>query len=131
SIHANGGRKRPGREDLQVLYCSTPDCPFPVESQRLGKLVIDQLRAKLAGAGYQVQTSRLINDLEPTYPGEAPGHMFVLGQAPLPRHVRATTMPGVISESLYVTSPEDAAQLNRDAVRQAIARAYPDAVQAY
>jgi N-acetylmuramoyl-L-alanine amidase len=131
SIHANGGRKRAGREDVQVLYCSTSDCAFPVESKRFGKLVLDQLRAQLAAVGYQVQTNRLMSDLEPTYPGEPPVHMFVLGPAHPPLHPRATAMPGVISESLYVTSPDDAAQLNRDAVRQAIALAYADALEAH
>jgi N-acetylmuramoyl-L-alanine amidase len=131
SIHANNAIDRAGRQGVQVLYCATSDCAFPAEGKRLGKLVLDQLQAKLAGVGYQVQKSRLINDLDVTYPGEPPGHMFVLGPVHPPLHVRATTMPGVISESLYVTSPEEAAQLNRDVVRQAIALAYADALQAY
>jgi N-acetylmuramoyl-L-alanine amidase len=40
-------------------------------------------------------------------------------------------MPGIVIEALYVTSPDEAAQLKRDSVRQAIAVAYADALQEY
>ena len=40
-------------------------------------------------------------------------------------------MPGVIVESLYVTAPAEAAELLQDDVRQTIALAYADALQAY
>ena len=40
-------------------------------------------------------------------------------------------MPGVIVESLYVTSPAEAALLKQDAVRRAIALAYADGIQNY
>jgi N-acetylmuramoyl-L-alanine amidase len=131
SIHANGGLSDPPAEqDLQVLYCGTDDCSFPGESKRLGQLVLDRLQAKLTtatGAGYG---GSLLTDLS-TDSSDLPEHLFVLGPVNLPRHVRATSMPGVLAESLYVTSPEQAAQLKQDNVRQAIALAYADALQAY
>ena len=93
--------------------------------------MLDRLQVKLAAVGYRVQRGRLVSDLDATYAGEPPGHLFVLGPTNPPLHVRATTMPGVLVESLQVTSPEEAAQLKRDSVRQAIALAYADALQAY
>jgi N-acetylmuramoyl-L-alanine amidase len=131
SIHANGGLSDPPAEqDLQVLYCGTDDCAFPAESKRLGQLVLDQLQTKLAtatGAGYG---GSLLTDLSADS-SDPPEHLFVLGPVNLPRHVRATSMPGVLAESLYVTSTEQAAKLTQDNGRQAIALAYADALQAY
>lgn len=131
SIHANGGIEYPPAEqDLQVLYCGTTDCAFPTENERLGRLVLDQLQSKLATVGGTAHGGLLLTDLE-IDASEPPQHLFILGPVNLPLHVRSTAMPGVLAESLYVTSPSHAAQLNRDDVRQAIALAYADALQDY
>ncbi|MDQ6694312.1 MAG: N-acetylmuramoyl-L-alanine amidase [Chloroflexota bacterium] len=131
SIQANGGSASPpAGQDVQVIYCGTADCAFSVQSKQLGQLVLDQLRAKLAEAGYAGQGGRLLTDLSADN-SSPPQHLFLLGPASPPKHVRATSMPGVISASLYVTSPQQAAELNKSSVRQAIAQAYADALQAY
>jgi len=131
SIHANGGVLDKSRhQDVQVIYCGESDCPFPAENRKLGRLVLDQLTAKLASTGNSEYGGELINDIE-LDSSDPPLHMFILGPANLPRHVRSVDMPGVIAESLYVTEPEHVAQLNKDEVRQAIALAYADALQAY
>jgi len=130
SIHANAGTMDPAHQDLQAIYCGTQGCPFPAQSAYLGQLVLHQLVTRLAGVGYTARGSQLETDLEADT-SDPPLHLFVLGPISPPRHVRATTMPGVLVESLFVTSPQEAAVLNRSDVRQAIALAYADALQAF
>ncbi|MBF6611535.1 MAG: N-acetylmuramoyl-L-alanine amidase [Chloroflexi bacterium] len=131
SIHANGGDPSVvERQDVQVVYCGDSDCNFAEQSKQLGHLVSDQLDSKLADAGYTPDGAGLVTDLN-TDSSVPPQHLFLLGPVNPPRHVRATAMPGVLAESLYVSSPEQAAQLNKESVRQAIALAYADALQAF
>jgi N-acetylmuramoyl-L-alanine amidase len=131
SIHANSAANPAKRQGIQALYCATEDCAFPHESKRLGKLALDQLEAKLADAGYPIEQRELRPDFWADYPGEPPSHLFLLGPVNPPGHPRATQMPGVVVEALYVTSPVEAGQLRQDAVRQAIAVAYADALEEY
>ncbi|HYP19766.1 MAG TPA: N-acetylmuramoyl-L-alanine amidase [Chloroflexia bacterium] len=131
SIHANSSGNPAKRKGIQALYCATDDCPFPAEAKRLGRLVLDHLASALERAGYPIEKSELRSDLWSDTPGEEPSHLFMLGPAELPRHPRAAKMPGIIIEAFYVTSPTEAGYLNRDAVRQTIAEAYADALQAY
>lgn len=131
SIHANGGvLDKSRREDVQVIYCGAPDCPYPVENKKVGRLVLDRLMAALASTGNTQFGGELIDDLDADS-SDPPLHMFILGPVNEPRHVRDVNMPGVICESLYVTSPEHAVQLKKDDVRQAIALAYADGLQDY
>ena len=54
--------------------------------------------------------------------------VFLLGEAP---GFRATTMPAAIIEGLFVTNDREAALLQQDTVREAIARGYVAGVDAY
>lgn len=130
SIHANGGKRDLAvRQDVQALYCGTSDCALPAENKLLGGLVLDHLSAQLEAVGYPA-SGELLTDLS-IDSSDPPEHLFILGPANTPRHVRAIAMPGALVESLYVTYPTHAAQLKQDVVRQAIALAYADALQAY
>ncbi|MDQ2810193.1 MAG: N-acetylmuramoyl-L-alanine amidase [Chloroflexota bacterium] len=131
SIHANSSSNPAKRHGIQGLYCATDDCATPAANKRLGLTVLDHLEAGLAAIGSPIQQRELRNDFWSDTPGEAPGHLFLLGPAALPRHPRALAMPGMIVESLYVTSPPEAADLLQDRVRQAIALAYADALQEF
>ena len=131
SMHANSSVDPAKRQGIQALDCVDSDCPFPAQEHRLGQIVLDQLAQHLAAVGDPVQRSELRNDSWSDVPGEPPGHLFLLGPVNPPHHVRAALMPGVIVESLYVTSPAEAALLKQDSVRQAIAQAYADALQLY
>jgi N-acetylmuramoyl-L-alanine amidase len=131
SIHANSSANPARRQGIQGLYCATDDCPFPKQSKRLGLLVMDQLEAKLAEAGNPITQRELRSDLWSDGPNDPYKHLFLLAPAEPPSHPRGTHMPGLIVESLYVTSPTEAAQLKQDRVRQAIALAYADALQQY
>lgn len=126
SIHVNNAPDQPYTRGVQAFYCSTGDCPIPSQSKQLGQLVLDQLQEKLANAGYPVKSAELHSDfwLDPL-------HLFLLGPLNPPTHVRATQMPGVLSESLYLSSPAEAVQLQHNNVRQAVALAYADALQSF
>jgi N-acetylmuramoyl-L-alanine amidase len=126
SIHANSAPSQKDiRRGLQVFYCAAPDCPLGEKSKRLGELVLGNLQDELAHADYRVQRAELHDDLWPDNK-----HLFMLGPVNLPSHVRSSQMPGVLSESLYVTTP-DGPDLKRDDIRNAIALAYADALQAF
>ncbi len=131
SIHANGGTsEQSAKEDLQVLYCGSSECAFPAESKELAHLVLGQLETHLASATGTTYGGEALNDLS-VDSSDPPLHLFVLGPVSPPRHVRATNMPGVLAESLYITRPTQATLLKEGSVRQAIALAYADALQAY
>ena len=130
SIHANGGeRNTAARQDVQVLYCGAPDCVTPDRNRQLSQLVLDRLLPDMRALGYPVG-GEILTDLA-IDSSDPPQHLFVLGPTNGPRHVRATSMPGALAESLYITYEEHAALLKRDDVRQMIAGAYADALQAF
>jgi N-acetylmuramoyl-L-alanine amidase len=131
SIHANSSSNPAKRKGAQALYCATDDCAFPSENKRLGKLTLDHLEKSLEDAGYPLQRRELRSDYWSDCAGCPMGHLFLLGPAEGPRHPRAVAMPGVIIEAMYVTSPEEAAQLLMDSVRDVIALAYADALAEY
>ena len=87
--------------------------------------MLSNLQDKLAQADYPVQRAELYDDLWPDNK-----HLFMLGPVNPPSHVRSPQMPGVLSESLYVTTP-DGPDLKRDDIRNAIALAHADALQAF
>jgi N-acetylmuramoyl-L-alanine amidase len=131
SIHANSSGNPAKRKGIQALYCATDDCAFPQQNKRLGALVLDHLDAGLTAVGFPPTKRELRSDFWADSPDVPPGHLFMLGPATGPRHPRASEMPGIIIEALYVTSPGEAALLNRDDVRQAIAQSYADALIEY
>lgn len=131
SIHANSAADTTRRRGIQGLYCATDDCPFPQETKRLGGILLERLKVTLGEAGYPIEKSELRNDLWQDAGEDEPRHLFLLGPAEMPRHPRATRMPGVIIEAFYVTSPTEAEYLNREEVRQMIALAYADGLQEY
>ncbi|HEY0068993.1 MAG TPA: N-acetylmuramoyl-L-alanine amidase, partial [Chloroflexia bacterium] len=83
SIHANSSGNPAKRQGIQALYCATDDCPFPQETKRLGRLVLDHLAARLAQDGYPIDKSELRSDLWADTPGEEPRHLFMLGPVEL------------------------------------------------
>lgn len=131
SAHINSAGDTGSRQGLQVFYCGAVECPFPAEDKSLGAIVLDQLHLQLDNAGVNINTSELLDDTTYDGPDQPATHLFMIGPTNPPHHVRATQMPGVVSESLYISSPTEAAQLQKGGVRQAIALAYADALQQY
>lgn len=145
SIHHNGSTNR-AAAGSEVYYCA--DRPFAAESFRFGKLVLDHVLAALWRQGYASPNRGVIDDsLLYNRGGTFRGHLFVLGPlrppraAPLagatpspfrsPPKLRATDMPGVLSEALFVSNPHEAWLLAQPRVRAALADAFADAVDDY
>lgn len=118
---------------VEVYYCT--ERPFSDENRRLAVLVKDHLLNSLADIGY-VATDRGVKDDGVLYQWRGRrGHLFVLGPVRTwgrrMVHPRATEMPGVLAEALFVSNRQEAAILGSEAGQWAIARGYVAAVDAY
>ncbi len=58
------------------------------------------------------------------------GHLFVIGPVG-GRIARATSMPGILIEGLFLTNPDDATLIADPATLQALARGYADGISAF
>ncbi len=117
SVHSNALENKDAR-GTEVWYCS--DRPFSDQDHRLANSVQEALVRNLRQAGYDT-VDRGIKD------ESSMGHFAVLG----PHIARPSKMPGIIGEALYMTNDQDAAQMQRPEVRDAIARGYCEGIQAY
>lgn len=163
SLHSNGSPSSAER-GVEVWYDAQR--PFGGQNQRLGQLVLDDVTARLAAAGYAGLSRGLKEDsCWRLFQGRC-FSLFVLGPArdmrrqPLqggspspasPRGqadqatpaaegtadvqaaqagalTRPSEMPGVLAELLFVSNPADAALLQSDAIRDALAAGVADAV---
>lgn len=144
SIHHNGSVNA-AAAGSEVYYCA--DRPFADQSFRFGDLVLSHVLAALQAQGY-VSPARGITDDSALYNrgGAFRGHLFVLGPLRAPRSapptatpsparwapkLRATDMPGVLSEALFVSNPHEAWLLSQPRIRAALADAFADAVDDY
>jgi len=121
SIHHNGFGDA-GASGTEVYYCA--DRPFADKSKRLAQLTLDAILKELRGIGYQAVNRGIHDDYGVLREGY---HYFALG----PTSLRPSEMPGILGEALFVTNDAEAALLNQDAARQAIARGYYQAIVAY
>ncbi len=138
SIHHNGSTN-PQASGSEVYYCA--DRPFAAESFRFGELVLDHVLAALRYQGYVSNNRGLMDDSVLYTRGAFRGHLFVLGPvrafraASVPGRwapkLRATEMPGVLSEALFVSNPTEARLLAQPRIQAALADAYAGAVEAY
>lgn len=147
SIHHNGSADS-SVAGSEVYYCA--DRPFADASFRLGELVLSEVRAALAREGYLSPNRGVLDDSLLYTRGAYRGHLFVLGPLRTPRasaptrtpspadaprrsapKLRATEMPGVLSEALFVSNPHEAWLLSQPHVRAALADAFADAIDRY
>ncbi|TAK34977.1 MAG: hypothetical protein EPO21_07670 [Chloroflexota bacterium] len=125
SIH-NNGDSSPSTRGTSTWYCA--DRPFGDQNRRLALLVQSSLMRQLKLAGY---TDAIDGGAHDDPPLQKPfGHLFVVGPQ-TPRVSRPSTMPGVVGESLFVTSDREAKLLSDESVLLRIAQAYLDAVVAF
>ncbi|HEV8635699.1 MAG TPA: N-acetylmuramoyl-L-alanine amidase, partial [Chloroflexota bacterium] len=121
SIHLNGSVDRALRGP-EIYY--SPNRPFSAESRRLAESIMAATTARLAEAKRPITPRGIFGD---TVLG---GHLYVLGP-PGGRIVRASNMPGVLVEGMFLTNEADAELLAEDATIQALAKGYADGIAAY
>lgn len=125
SIHHNASGSTPMR-GCMTYYCG--DRPFADRNRTLANLLQDSLLARLRSAGYAAIPDLGVRD-DSTI-GKPHGHLCLTGPT-TPVLARASAMPGVVGEALFVSDDHEAALLNDDEILLAIAAAYKDAVDSY
>ena len=124
SIHFNGAVYSSLR-GTETYY--NPDRSFGAESFALASFVQGELLSALAGLDHDVNDRGVRNDAEvggdPTN-----AHSYLLGTND---GFRPSLMPGIISEALFLSNPDDAARIAEEETRQRLAEAYRDGIAAY
>jgi N-acetylmuramoyl-L-alanine amidase len=124
SVHFNG-IDDPSKRGTQIFYAD--ERPFTDRNKALAEMVQNNMIKQLDKAGYQTMDRKATPDSSLLGRGV---HFYLLG--PEGKTIkRASQMPGVIGEPLYLTNPDDAAAIRKPAVQEAVARAYADAVAEY
>ena len=124
SIHFNGIGNRELR-GLEVYYAT--ERPFSAENRTLADLIYQQLGRQMAAAGYDAYPRGTKADSLAAGQGD---HFFVL--SPQTSKVkRPSLMPAALGEGLFLTNAQDAAQLDRAELRDAIARGYAAAIATF
>jgi N-acetylmuramoyl-L-alanine amidase len=150
SMHHNGSVNYTA-EGVEVYYCEDRD--FASDSYRLAMLTQANLLQGLRDIGYAA-VDRGVKDDSVLYAWRRPptiittpsgegrsttqiipsnwrGHLFVLGPERPRGKPRATNMPGVLGEALFVSNPTEAQLLASERGQWAIARGYANAVVTY
>ena len=135
SLHSNGGD--PSLRGVEVYYESRR--PFADQSYRLAQNLIDGALQGLANAAAPSQNRGIIDAAcWRNLNGRCVG-LFVLspgGASTGPNGTQgpvkeATNMPAALLETLFISSPADAALLKDDAVRTSVARGIADGILRY
>lgn len=129
SIHNNGGNSTETRGTLTYYSLSRP---FGDKNLILAELVQEGILNQLNDIGYQPIDLGIHDDANfRVFRGRA-YNLFVLGPEDSERrHNRATQMPGILGESLFLTNHQEAALLSSDEGMEALARGYHDGIVAY
>jgi N-acetylmuramoyl-L-alanine amidase len=124
SLHFNGSSDA-SISGTQTYY--NPDRSFGPESYGLAFFVHDALVRALGETEYDVRDLGIRNDAEV---GGDPNnaHSFLLGTN---AKFRPSLMPGIISEPLFLSNSGDVAAIADEEVRQRMATAYREGIDAY
>ncbi|HOQ98730.1 MAG TPA: N-acetylmuramoyl-L-alanine amidase [Anaerolineae bacterium] len=117
SVHNNGLDNKATR-GTEVWYCS--DRPFDARNETLAKATQKALVSNLREAGYNTLDRGIKDD-------KIMGHFAVNG----PNLARPSKMPSITGEPLFITNDQDAAQLAKPEIREAIARGYFQGIQEF
>jgi N-acetylmuramoyl-L-alanine amidase len=124
SVHFNG-IDDPSKKGTQTFY--SEGRPFSDRNKMLAEMVQASLVRTISAAGYQTADRGATNDSKILGQGS---HYYLLGpESPTIR--RASEMPGIIGEALFVTSADDAQAIRQEKVLEAVARGYFEAIKAY
>jgi N-acetylmuramoyl-L-alanine amidase len=124
AVHFNG-MADPTKKGTQTFY--SEGRPFSSRSKALAELVQAGITRAVKGAGYETADRGATSDSRVLGQNS---HYYVLGpESPIIK--RASGMPGIIGEALFLTNPDDAQALRQDKVVEAVARGYADGILAY
>jgi N-acetylmuramoyl-L-alanine amidase len=112
------------------------DRPFSRDNLRFATLVQDHLMAAMNERGWGIPNLGVVDDSElggPALTQEAAdyGHLLLLGPAEPGYFTTPSTMPGALTEPLFVTDPFEASLASRPAGQTVIAGALAAAVEQY
>ena len=124
SVHFNGLNDT-SQSGTEVYY--NPDRDFGEKSRALAIFVHDAMVNQMSRLGYAARDRGVKNDAE-VGGDQSRAHSILLGDNP---GFRASQMPGIIGEALFMTNDADATFLRRDDARQAIAQAYFTGIEQY
>ena len=136
SLHSNGSGD-PYMRGFEAYYESRR--PFADENYRLAREVLDGALRGATAAGYHSSNRGIIDAAcWRNFNGRCVG-LFVLspgGTTTGPNGTtgqvkEATSMPAVLLESLFISSPDDAAMLKSDTVRASLAKGIADGILRY
>lgn len=129
AVHNNGSANR-AVAGTEVWYA--PDRPFEDENWRLANAVMEGLLGELQAAGYDSLNRGLKDGSHFRVFGDRVLPLFVLGNPrPAPNATRATQMPGVLGESLFLSNAHEGWLLTHDHIHDAIARGYQAGILRY
>lgn len=121
SVHFNGSLDRRLRGP-EIYY--SPARPFAADSQRLGEAIMAATTARLGEAKRPVKPRGVLRD------AALGGHLFVLGPAG-GKIARASAMPGVLVEGMFLTNDDDLRLLLDDQTIEAMVRGYADGIATF
>jgi len=130
SIHQNAyyGADAEDVGGTQTLYCA--ERPFSDDSYRFACLVHEKLLIAFNKVGYETRDRGVMRDANLEVPGAKGNYLILLG--PLTERISIPSqMPGVLSETLFVTNDVEAELLQRADVQDALADAYAGAIVGY
>jgi N-acetylmuramoyl-L-alanine amidase len=122
SVHFNGF-SNPETSGAAVHY--TAGRPHSAQSLALARSILAGITQNIRAAGYTSLVVRGVQDDSALFGPK--GHLYIFSG----ESARASTMPGVLTESLFITSPADALQLSQPKIIQAIASGHAQGIAAY
>jgi N-acetylmuramoyl-L-alanine amidase len=130
SIHFDAELNSPAVHGTHGYYC--PARSFWRQSKRLATLLTASVSQSLSHSGYSDPNLGVQTDVADKIPQRFADYpwFFQLGPS-WPHRITGTSMPGALIETLYLTSPRDAAAIRRRGTIAALAQGYANGINAY
>ena len=129
SIHFDASTNE-GIHGTHGYYC--PARPFWRQSEKLAKLLTSSVSSAVRQAGYGDTNNGVETDVADVVPQTRADYPWFLVLGPSVRHyVIGSAMPGALVETMYLSSPRDAAALLKQSIIKAAARGYANGIRMY
>lgn len=129
SIHFDGSSD-PTVRGTHGYYC--PARPFWRQSKMLADLVTNSVASAVQRSGYADLNKGIETDVADVVPQTRADYPWFLVLGPSRTHwLTGTAMPGALIESMYLSSPRDAASLRHASTITALAQGYAAGIHAY